>query len=94
MKVIGKRILFEFSKSHATVASQVSAWLAEAEEAEWSTPNDVKARYVHASFLSDNRVVFNIKGNKYRIDTKINYQHQIVLVKRIGTHSEYNKWRF
>lgn len=94
MKVIGKRILFEFSKSHADVASQVSAWLAEAEEAEWSTPNDVKTRYVHASFLSDNRVVFNIKGNKYRIDTKINYQHQIVLVKRIGTHSEYSKWRF
>ena len=94
MKVVGKRLLFEFGRNHADITSQISTWVAEAEEAEWSTPNDVRARYVGASFLSDNRVLFNIKGNRYRIDTKINYQHQIVLVKRIGTHSEYNKWRF
>ena len=94
MRVVGKRILFEFVETHTDVTSQIAAWLAEAEEAEWSTPHDVKARYVSASVLSDNRVVFNIKGNKYRLDTKIDYQSQIVLVKRIGTHAEYRRWRF
>lgn len=94
MKVLGKKILSEFIKNHADTASQVSGWLAEAEEAEWNTPNDIKARYVHTSFLSENRVIFNIKGNKYRIEAKINYQHQILLVKRIGTHAEYDKWNF
>ena len=82
MKVIGKPILFEYSKSHSDVTTQISAWLAEVEEAEWSTPNDVKARYASASFLGDNRVVFNLKDNKYRIDTKVTYQSRIVLVKK------------
>lgn len=94
MKVMGKKILFEFSENHADATVQVSAWLTEAEEAKWSTPNDIKARYVHASFLSDNRVIFNIKGNKYRLDTKIYYKRQMIIVKRIGTHAEYNKWTF
>ena len=94
MKVIGQAILIDYSNNHADVASQMSAWIAEAKEAKWATPNDIKARYVNASFLSDNRIVFNIKGNKYRLDTKIYYQRQIVMVKRIGTHGEYNKWKF
>jgi mRNA interferase HigB len=94
MRVIGKRATSEFGRSHSDVALQISVWLAEVEEAEWRTSNDVKARYASASFLNDNRVVFNIKGNRYRIDTKIDYQHQIVLVKRMGTHSEYERWSF
>lgn len=94
MRVVTKGILSKFSQRHADASLQISAWLAEAEEAKWRTPNDIKARYVHASFLSNNRVVFNIKGNKYHLDTKINYQHQIVSVQRIGTHAEYNNWKF
>lgn len=86
-------MLFEFGRSHADVTLQLSAWLAEAEDAEWTAPNDIKSRYESASFLSDNRVVFNIKGNRYRMEAKIDYKRQIVLVKRIGTHSEYDKWR-
>ena len=94
MKVLGQVILIDYSNNHADVASQISAWITEAKEAKWTTPSDVKARYVNASFLSDNRIIFNIKGNKYRLDTKIYYQRQIVIVKRIGTHGEYNKWKF
>lgn len=94
MKVLGQARLIDYSSNHADVASQISAWIAEAKEAKWTTPNDVKTRYVYASFLSDNRVIFNIKGNKYRLDTKIYYQRQIIIVKRIGTHGEYNKWKF
>jgi mRNA interferase HigB len=94
MKLLGKVILDDFCNSHADGASQIQAWIAETQEAEWSTPGDIKARYVNASFLSDNRVVFNIRGNKYRLDVKVYYQRQIVIVKRIATHSEYSRWKF
>lgn len=94
MKVLGQAILDDFCKNHADVASQIGAWIAEAKEAEWAMPSDIKARCVDASFLSDNRVIFNIKGKKYRLDTKIYYERQIIIVKRIGTHAEYNRWKF
>ncbi|MBI4330391.1 MAG: type II toxin-antitoxin system HigB family toxin [Chloroflexi bacterium] len=89
MNLVGKTVLSKFGGSHSDAARQIKAWIAEVEAAIWKTPNDVKARYVSASFLGDNRVIFNIKGNKYRIDAKINYEPQIVLVKRIGTHKDY-----
>ena len=94
MKVLGQAILDDFCTNHADVASQIHVWIAEAKEAEWATPNDIKARYVNASFLSANRVIFNIKGNKYRLDTKIYYQRRIIIVKRVGTHAEYSRWEF
>ncbi len=93
MKVVGKKVLFEFTGNHSDATEPVSAWIAEAEEACWKTPHDVKARYATASPLADNHVVFNIKGNKYRLETKIDYQRQIVLAKRIGTHAEYSRWQ-
>ena len=94
MKVLGLAILHEFCESHVDCVAQILAWIAEAKEAEWTTPNDIRVRYANASFLPDNRVIFNIKGNSYRLDTKINYERQVVIVKRIGTHADYNKWRF
>ena len=94
MKVVNKTLIEDFGRRHADVRSQLSAWTYEAEEAEWKTPDDIKARYAHVSFLADNRVVFNLKGDKYRLDTKISYKTQVVFVKRIGTHAEYSKWRF
>ena len=72
----------------------MDAWVSEVEEAEWETPNDIKRRYAHASFLANNRVIFNLKGNKYRLDTKISFKNQVVLVVRIGTHEEYSTWKF
>ncbi len=94
MKVLGLRILHEFCENHADCVQQVSTWIAEAREAEWKNPNDIRARYVSASFLPDNRVVFNVKGNRYRLDAKVHYQRQVVMVKRIGTHAEYDGWKF
>ena len=94
MKVAGRNILERFTRAHADVRGQVDAWLCEVEEAEWETPSDIKARYSTASFLADRRVVFNLKGNKYRLDTKISFKNQIVLVIRIGTHTEYSNWKF
>jgi mRNA interferase HigB len=92
MKVMRKGILDEFCKIHTEIASQILIWLSEAEGSEWKTPQDIKARYASASFLENNRVIFNLKGNKYRLDTKIAYKTGIVLIMRIGTHAEYSKW--
>jgi mRNA interferase HigB len=94
MKVVGKECLKDFQIRHADVRTQLGAWLCEVENAEWLTPKDIKKRYAHASFISDNRIVFNLKGNKYRLDTKVNFKNQVVLIIRVGTHAEYSKWPF
>lgn len=92
MRLVGKEILAEFAKRHADIRGPLSAWILEVEEATWSGPADIKARYPSASFLSDNRVIFNIKGNAYRVETKVSYEIEVVLVRRMGTHAEYSKW--
>jgi len=94
MKVVGKQILDDFKRLHADARSQIDAWVAEVEVAEWDSPNDIKARFASASFLPNNRVVFNLKGNSYRLDVKVAYNTEVVLIKRIGTHAEYDKWTF
>ena len=94
MKVVGLSKLYKFLENHSDCEQQVLAWIAEAKEAVWGTPNDIKAKFVSASFLADNRVVFNIKGNNYRLDTKVYYQRQVVMIMRMGTHAEYDGWRF
>ncbi len=91
MKVIGKGVLDEFKAKHADASTQVDSWLAEVEEAEWSNPMDVKQRYASASII-DGNIVFNIKGNNYRLWIKVNYKNGIVLIKEVGTHSQYIKW--
>ena len=92
MRLVGKDLLAQFAKQHAGIRGPLSAWILEVEEAIWTGPADIKARFPSASFLSDNRVIFNIKGNTYRIETKVSYEITVVLVKRIGTHAEYSKW--
>ncbi len=94
MKLIGIKALEDFRMDHSDCRKQLAAWVAETQDAQWQTPQDIKAPYAHASFLANNRVVFNLKGNDYRLDVKVNYKNQIVLIKRVGTHAEYEKWTF
>jgi mRNA interferase HigB len=94
MNVIGKKLLEGFKNKHSDVKTQINSWLCEAEEAQWTSPNDIKSRYSKASFLANNLVVFNLKGNDYRVVTKIYYDKQMVLIKKIGTHAEYSRWKF
>lgn len=94
MKVVSRLILTTFCNRYADLRKQVDAWLAEVEDTSWKTPSDIKRRYPSASILANNRVVFNLKGNAYRLDTKIAYHQQVVFIKRIGTHAEYSKWQF
>lgn len=93
MKVLGREILSDFVKRHADVRAQVTAWLAEAEDAEWKAPLDVRERYPSVSFIG-NRAVFNLKGTKYRLDVTIAFRTGIVVVIRMGTHAEYTKWTY
>jgi mRNA interferase HigB len=94
MRIVGRGVLEDFKQRHADVRSHVNAWIYEVEEAEWQSPHDIKAQYDTASLLAENRVVFNLKGNSYRLDAKVSYPTQVVLVVRIGTHAEYDKWTF
>lgn len=93
MRLIGRRVLAEFAARHASVRAAVEAWACEVAEADWNMPADLKARYPSASFIAGNRVVFNIKGNSYRIEVKISYEIKTVLVLRAGTHAQYTKWK-
>ena len=94
MRLVNKPLLEDFERKHADARSQIDAWICEVEDAQWSGPHDIKSRFPTASFLADNRVVFNLKGNKYRLDVKVAYENQIVLIKRIGTHAQYDRWTF
>lgn len=91
LRVIAKKILRDFWEVHADSEQQLKAWYQETSKAEWTGPNQIKTQYPSASFLADNRVVFNIKGNHYRLIVKINYDHQMIWIRFIGTHAEYDK---
>ncbi len=92
MKIINRKMLADFKQKHADVISQVDSWEAEAGEAEWNLPQDIKKRYAAASFLANNHVVFNLKGNRYRLLIQVSYNNKIIFIKKIGTHDEYMKW--
>ena len=94
MRVLGRDKLILFSRKHANVKGALDAWFKEANEAEWHTPQDIKARYASADFLADNRVIFDIKGNHYRLVVKVIYTNGIVAIEWVGTHAEYDKKDF
>ena len=78
-------------KLQQTVKDQLDAWYAEAAKATWKSPAELKAQYRSASIISSERVVFNIKGNDYRLIVAINYHYQVLLIKWLGTHKEYDQ---
>ncbi|MES2356576.1 MAG: type II toxin-antitoxin system HigB family toxin [Pseudomonadota bacterium] len=94
MQLLGLLKLEEFKQTHADSRGQLNAWQLEVESAQWKGPQDIKNRYPTASFLLDNRIIFNIKGNTYRLVVKVRYQNGIVLIEWIGTHAEYDKQDF
>lgn len=93
MKLLGKQHLHEFKEKHADARSQVESWEAEVENAEWKNPHELKNRFPSADTPGNQQVIFNICGNRYRLWVQVEYKQRIVLVKRIGTHKEYNKWK-
>lgn len=93
MRVIAIKTLkiFYENKIYKDAEQPIKAWYSIFSKTEFKTPDSIKNQFRNASFLNDNRVVFNIHGNKYRLIVKINYPYQIAYVRFIGTHSEYDK---
>ncbi len=95
MHVLKRQTLLLYWAQHPITESALKAWFSEAEHASWKTSSDIKSRYSNASFLKDNRVVFNIKGNDYRLVVKIRYASDqsdgVVYIRFIGTHAEYDR---
>ena len=91
MRVIAKRTLRDFWTNHADCEQQLTAWYRETEKSEFKNLNELKIEYPSASILTDNRIVFNIKGNRYRLIVKFNFEYQICWIRFVGTHAEYDK---
>ena len=91
VRVISKKTLREFWQKHSDCEERLKAWHKEAEEATWKTPQHIKNDYPSASFLQDNRVVFNISGNNYRLVVKIEYEFRTIYIRFVGTHDDYNR---
>lgn len=91
MRVIAVSTLRDFWKLHPDAEQPLKAWFEEAANASWTQPSDIKAQYGCASILKNRRVVFNIKGNDYRLIVAIAYRLQVVYVKFVGTHKEYDE---
>lgn len=91
MNVVARPALLAFWRKHPDAEQPLKAWYAEAVKAAWKTPQDIKRSYPSTSFLADNRVIFNLCGNKYRLITAVADQFGAIYIKFIGTHAEYDK---
>lgn len=97
MRIIARRSLREFvatregHKDHPALKAALDAWFAEVHKAEWASTADVKRLYATASIVSADRIVFNIKGNDYRLVVSVDFEKAIVWIKWIGTHQDYDR---
>ena len=91
MWVIAVKTLKEFRQKHPDSEQPLKAWYAEARKANWKSSSDIKNLYRSTGILKNNRVVFNIKGNSYRLVVAIKYKFQIVFIRFIGMHNEYDR---
>ena len=91
MKAISVSTLRTFWQRHPDAEQPLKAWHDEARHAHWKTPQDIKRHYASASFVGRNRVVFNIKGNDYRLIVAVAYKFQAVYIKFVGTHAQYDR---
>lgn len=91
MRVIALSTLRDFWEKHPDAEIPLRAWYALASRASWKTPNDIKVAYRHASFTANNRVVFNIKGNDYRLVVAVHYDRGLMYIRFVGTHRQYDR---
>jgi len=91
VKVIAVSTLKSFWERHPDAEQPLKAWYDEARHASWTSPQDIRNRYASASFVGKNRVIFNIKGNDYRLIVAVAYRFQAAYVKFVGTHAEYDR---
>jgi mRNA interferase HigB len=91
VRIISRRALRDFWAIHADARQMLQARYADVKQADWKAPADIKRAYHTASFIANNRVVFNLRGNKYRVVVAVQYQFKIVFIRFVGTHQEYDR---
>jgi mRNA interferase HigB len=91
MRIISRKRLRDFWERHPNARQALQAWYIDVKQANWQTPADIKNVYRNASIVANNRVIFNIKGNRYRLVVVVQYQYGIVYIRFVGTHQEYDK---
>jgi len=91
LRVFAKRTLREFWVKHSESEQQLKSWYAQAIKGTWSNPNYVLTEFPNARQISDDRLIFNIKGNHYRLVVRINYKYGMIFIRFVGTHTEYDK---
>jgi mRNA interferase HigB len=90
-RIFAKSTLRAYWEKQPLSEQYLKTWYDIAMSSDWKTPNDVKQAYANASILKNNRIVFNIKGNSYRLVAKFNFEKQWIFIRFIGTHTEYDK---
>ncbi|TDN89221.1 mRNA interferase HigB [Salegentibacter sp. 24] len=90
-RIIAKRTLRKFWEKYSDSEKYLKTWYETAKSSNWKPPIDIKETYKNASILKDSRVVFNIKGNSYRLIVKFNYDRQWAFIRFVGTQAEYDK---
>jgi len=90
-RIFSKRTLRKYWEMHPDSEQHLKTWYDTSMSSEWKTSNDVKHTYPNASILKNSRIIFNIKGNKYRLVVKFNYEKQWIFIRFIGSHEEYDK---
>ena len=91
MRIIALKTLRTFWEQHSDARQTLQAWYHDAEQAAWKTPADIKNVYRNASFTRNNRVVFNIKGNDFRLVVAVRYSQGLMFIRFVGTHAEYDR---
>ena len=91
MQIIARKALKDFWTRHDRPEAPLTAWYLEVSKAQWTSPQDIKAMFGSADFVGDNRVIFDIGGNKYRLVVHVAYKYHRVLIKFVGTHSDYDR---
>ena len=91
MRIFSRKTLREFWERHPESEQSLLAWHREVQQADWATPAHVTERFPNASIIANNRVVFRIKGNAYRLVVEIFYGGRIVYIRFVGTHAEYDR---
>ncbi|MEQ9299802.1 MAG: type II toxin-antitoxin system HigB family toxin [Cyclobacteriaceae bacterium] len=90
-RIFAKSTLRKYWEKHPDAEQPLKTWYDTAINCDWKDPSDVKNTYANASILKNSRVVFNIKGNTYRLITKFNFEKAWIFIRFIGTHAEYDK---
>ena len=93
MRIISRKTLRQFweKPQYADAEQALKAWFREASNADWASPAEIKAAFRNASIVGNNRVVFNICGNKYRLVVRVNYSYRVMYIRFVGTHPQYDR---